>query len=104
VRNLFRAQMEAAKEVQWNAIQDPDFVAPDPIPDVKKVLRPALLRIGDRIAQLLVRLPGGLPVADVRSAALSQLRTARLSDASKRAIADAIAMLSASQRARPDVD
>jgi cyclohexadienyl dehydratase len=97
VRGLFRAQMEAAKEVQWNAIQDPLYERPDSIPDVKAELRPAILRIGDRIGQLLVSLPAGLSGNTVRAAAAEQLRTDRLSDTSKWAIADAIAAVSAAK-------
>lgn len=94
VRALFRAQMEAAKEVQWNAIRDPDFAQPEQVPDLDDELRPALLRIGVRIAQGLVRLPAGADREALRAAASEQLRTSWLSDASKRAIADALVALS----------
>ena len=94
VRALFRAQIEAAKEVQWAAVSDPAFVPPDPVPDVEAVLRPALVRIGDRIARLLVDLPPGLERDSARSAARAALRTPRLSATRRRAIADAIADLS----------
>ena len=94
VRALYRAQIEAAKEVQWSAVSDPAFVPPDPLPDVEAVLRPALLRIGDRIARLLIDLPPGLERDTVRGAARDALRTPRLSVARRRAIADAIADLS----------
>jgi cyclohexadienyl dehydratase len=94
VRALYRAQIEAAKEVQWSAVSDPAFVPPDPLPDVEAVLRPALLRIGDRIARLLIDLPPGLERDTVRGAARDALRTPRLSAARRRAIADAIADLS----------
>lgn len=94
VRALFRAQMEAAKEVQWSAIRDPGFEPPDPLPDLDGALRPALLRVGDRIARLLVALPAGLSADEVRRETLDALRTPRLSPASARAIADAIAALS----------
>ncbi len=97
VKRLFRAQMEAAKEVQWSAIQDPLYAPPDPIPNLETELRPALLRIGDRIGQLLVSLPAGLAGDAVRAAALDQLRTPRLSEASKWAIADAITALSSAK-------
>jgi len=95
VKQLFRAQMEAAKEVQWNAIRDPDYVRPESVPDVKAVLRPALLRIGDRIGQLVVSLSTNLPGETVRQATLEQLRTPRLSNAARIEIADAITALSA---------
>ncbi len=95
VKRLFRAQMEAAKEIQWNAIHDRDYAPPEPIPDIKTELRPALLRIGDRIGQLLVSLPANLESDAVRQSTLEQLRTPRLSDTTKQEIADAITALSA---------
>jgi cyclohexadienyl dehydratase len=98
VRVLFRAQMEAAKEVQWNAVRDPAFSAPEPLPDLDASLRPAVLRIGERIAQLLLALPQGLDPAPVRKAAREALRTPRLSEPSILAIADAIAALSRAPR------
>jgi chorismate mutase len=98
VRALFRAQMEAAKEVQWNAVSDPNFSAPEPLPDLNASLRPAVLRIGERIAQLLLALPQGLDPAPVREAAREALRTPRLSEPSILAIADAIAALSRAPR------
>jgi cyclohexadienyl dehydratase len=98
VRALFRAQMEAAKEVQWNAVRDPAFSPPEPLPDLNASLRPALLRIGERIARLLLALPEGLDPAPVREAAREALRTPRLSERSTLAIADAITALSRAPR------
>jgi cyclohexadienyl dehydratase len=100
VRSFFRAQIEAAKEVQLGAIQDRDFERPDEVPSVNGALRPALLRIGQKIARLLLALPADLDRADVRAAAREELRTAYLSDASRLAIADAIANLAAAPRAQ----
>jgi cyclohexadienyl dehydratase len=91
---VFRAQIEAAKQVQWAAIQDSRYERPDVVPGVDEVLRPALLRIGDKIARLLVALPRGLDSEALRAAARDQLRTPRLAEASKLAIADSIAKLS----------
>ena len=86
--------MQAAKEVQWSVIQDPLYARPDSVPDVETELRPALLRIGDRIGQLLVSLPAGLAGDAVRDAARRHLRTPRLSETSIWAIADAITAIS----------
>jgi chorismate mutase len=94
VRAFFRAQIEASKQVQWAALKDPEFERPDNPPDVNDVLRPALLRVGEKIARLLVALPAGLAADDVRAAARDQLRTPRVSESSQHAIADAIAALS----------
>jgi cyclohexadienyl dehydratase len=94
VRAFFRAQIEASKQVQWAALKDPDFERPEDPLDVDEVLRPALLRIGEKIARLIVALPPGLDAGEVRAAVRDQLRTPRLSEPSKRAIADALTALS----------
>jgi len=94
VRALFRAQMEAAKEVQWNAVKDPAYAPEAPHPGLGTALRPGLERIGARIARLLLALPPGLEAARVREAAATALRTPYLSEASRRDIADAIAACS----------
>jgi cyclohexadienyl dehydratase len=94
VRAAFRAQIEAAKQVQWAAIKDPRYERPEGVPGVDEVLRPALIRIGEKIARLIVALPAGFEREAVRTAARDQLRTSRLTEASALAIADAIAELS----------
>ena len=93
VRGLFRAQMEAAKQVQWDSIQDSDAVEPESVPDVDTALRPALIRIGDRIAQLLIRLPTGLGANEVKAAVAAGLRAEYLTDASRQKIARALMTL-----------
>jgi cyclohexadienyl dehydratase len=100
VRAAFRAQIEAAKQVQWAALKDPGYERPEVLPGVDAVLRPALLRIGEKIARLIVALPTGLDRDAVRAAARDQLRTPRLTEASKLAIADTIALLSQAPRAQ----
>jgi cyclohexadienyl dehydratase len=90
VRAFFRAQMEAAKEVQWEAVQDLGYTPPEPLPDLDAGLRPGLLRIGDRIAELLLVLPPQADADRVRIAARDALRTPYLSQRSARALADAI--------------
>ena len=93
IRKFFQALLDAAKEVQWKASRDPSFEPEAPLPDLDGVLRPALERIGERIARMIVELPGDLDRDSVRAAVSDGLRAPRLSDASKRAIADAIAAL-----------
>ncbi len=93
-RGLFVAQIEAGKEVQRAALTDPDYRALETLPDLKTELRPALLRIGERIAQLAVALPSDLESARVAETARRELRSARLSEASLRAIAAAIGEIS----------
>ncbi len=98
VRAVFRAQLDAAKEVQWAAVRDPAWEPGDSIPDLDGALRPALLRIGDRIAALLVALPPDLEPAAVRAAARDALRSRWLSESSVRRIADAIIRYSKAPR------
>jgi hypothetical protein len=97
--------MEAAKEVQWESLRDPQSSPTDSEFDLQTQLRPALLRIGDRIGELLVTLPADLDDARVREVALRELRAPHLSKASVLALADAISGLSAAwknQRDRAD--
>lgn len=97
---VFRAQIEAAKQVQWAAIKDSRYERPEVVPGVDEVLRPALLRIGEKIARLIVALPRNLDRETVREAARDQLRTPRLTETSRLAIADSIVKLSQAPRAQ----
>ena len=94
VRKLFAAQIEAGKEVQRAALSDPFFTSLETVPDLRTELRPALLRIGERIAQLLIALPANLDSAHVIDAARREIRSAQLSDASMLTIAAAISEFS----------
>ncbi len=94
IRRLFQVQMEAAKEVQWRSVKDPTYAVPEPLPDLDTSLRPGLIRIGERITQLVLSLPRNLEATRVRRAALEELRTPYLSERSALAIADAIVTLS----------
>jgi cyclohexadienyl dehydratase len=96
---LFRALVGAAKDVQ----RAPRSSAPDDANlDLDADLRPALLRIGDRIAWLTVRLPIGLRVAEVKLALREGLRTPGVSEPSVQALAEAIAALAIPPAAEPD--
>jgi len=90
VRKLFEAQFEAARQVQWRAVKN-SAELPETLPDLEKELRPALLRIGARTAQLLFALPKNLDAAAVRAAAKDELRAPYLEPAQRDALADAIA-------------
>jgi cyclohexadienyl dehydratase len=95
VRALFEAQFEAARSVQLRAVKDSAYQPLEPLPDLEKELRPALLRIGERTARLLLALTPGLDADAVRTAARDALRAPYLSAELRDALADAIAACSA---------
>ena len=72
-----------------------------PIPDLDKQLRPALLRIGEQIGALLVALPPDQDDDALHAAARDGLRTPRLSPDSVAAIAEALAKLEHARTATP---
>ncbi len=94
VRGFFRAQIDAAKQVQWDSVRDPEFSPPASLPDLDSALRPALLRIGERQTRLLLALPAQPDLATLRQSTRDALRTPRVSEGSALAIANAIARLS----------
>jgi cyclohexadienyl dehydratase len=100
VRALFTAQVEAAKQLQAQTLRDPAFKPEEPVPDLDGQLRPALLRIGERIAALLVALPPDLDERAVHTAARDGLRTPGLFEESRAAIAEALFKLSAAKAAK----
>ncbi len=92
VRHLYRAQIEAAKNVQRSLPVAPGSFA-GALFDLDTELRPALLRIGERIARLLVALPERLECATVRETGREHLRARHLTPADVRVLADAVAGL-----------
>ena len=92
IQGFFRAQMEAAKQLQRETVTDPSFAPPGTPPDLEADLRPALLHIGARIARLMIELPPLEPAA-VHAAVRDALRTPKLSRSSIRKISEAIALL-----------
>jgi cyclohexadienyl dehydratase len=94
VRAFLRAQIEAAKQVQLASGRDPGYEPPERLPDLESELRPALLRIGQRIAALLLALPPGLDASAVHQAARRELRSPWLSEPSRSALADAVVAVS----------
>jgi cyclohexadienyl dehydratase len=90
VRRLFEVQIEAAKDVQRRVLgEEPPAGAPAP-PDLEQALRPALIRIGQRIAFLLAALPIDLRRAEVRSAVQEELGAHGLRPERLDEIADAL--------------
>ena len=101
VRAVFAAQVEAAKQVQWQTLRDASFAVEEPVPDLEKQLRPALLRIGERIAALLVALPPDLDDDTLRAATRDGLRSPGLSPDSVASISEALVKLSHARAAKP---
>jgi cyclohexadienyl dehydratase len=62
---FFTALIDAASEIQEHTLAGPKAAEPA---DLERSLRPALARISERIAWLLVRLPPALDEADVKGA------------------------------------
>lgn len=92
VRAFARAQIEAAKTLQRRVPVAPGLFA-GAIWDLDRDLRPALLRIGEKIARLVVMLPAELDCAGTRSAAIDAVRTPRVDPADVAAIAASLAAL-----------
>lgn len=90
VRALFRAQIEAAKAIQQATLAEEPSASAGPQPDLDTELRPALIRIGDRIARLVVALPPGLDPVTVREATQIALQARGLDTNTLDALAAAI--------------
>ena len=93
VEALFRAQIDAGAALQEFTLARPAGAA-RPAFDLEGELRPALARIGERIAECLARLPGPLDPAAVEHEATDQLDAPGLDSAARQAIADVIAQVS----------
>jgi cyclohexadienyl dehydratase len=96
VRAFFETQIAAAKEIQRATLAGPAAEAP-PL-DLDASLRPALLRLGNRIAHLLHMLPERIDRSHLRDRARRRLRTPGLSEGSRDALVDAILALSQAPR------
>jgi cyclohexadienyl dehydratase len=93
VQALFRAQIEAGAALQERALARPD-VAGGRAHDLDAELRPALARIGERIAECLARLPGPLDPGAVEREADDELDAPGLDAATREKLADVIAQVS----------
>ncbi len=93
VHALFRAQIDAGAALQTYALARPGAGAPS-APDLDGALRPALARIGERIAECLARLPGPLDPGAVEREAQDQLDAPGLDAATREALSDVIAQVS----------
>jgi cyclohexadienyl dehydratase len=92
VRAFTRAQMEAAKALQRSVPVAPGLFA-GAVFDLDRDLRPALLRIGGKIARLAVVLPPHLECDATLEAARAAIRTPRVADADVAALAATLAGL-----------
>ncbi|MBW2230417.1 MAG: transporter substrate-binding domain-containing protein [Deltaproteobacteria bacterium] len=95
VRRFFVAQIEAAKDVQRATLATPAGRDASPPPDLARSLRPALLRIGQRIAFLLIELPAELDRASVAATTRDALARHGLSAARLDELSDALVALAA---------
>ena len=98
VRAFFREQIEAGKDVQLAASRDPDFAPEEPLPDLEKQLRPALARISQRVAELVVALPDGLSREDVEAACRDGLRSPWLPELPGRVLTSALWRMASAPR------
>jgi cyclohexadienyl dehydratase len=73
VRAFYRVQIEAAKAIQHRTLQGAVARPAEPS-DLQLILRPALIRIGDRMAQLIVALHQQPPATDLKSEVALALR------------------------------
>jgi cyclohexadienyl dehydratase len=90
VSAFFGALIEAAREVQSHTLAGPPAGAAPA--DLERSLRPALARISERIAWLLVRLPAPLDAVEVERA-LAPLEDTAVSAATRDRIARALLAL-----------
>ncbi len=93
IRALYRAQIEAAVAIQESVLAAPPEPSPRFTPDLDRELRPAISRLGDRIARALVRLPPDLSADTIRVETERALRTPGLANDPKRRIASALGSL-----------
>jgi len=91
VRRFFRAQIDAAVEIQRATLAHPP-VDLQPF-DLRETLRPALMRVGDRIARLLVRAGAQQRESPARRRSEAVLARRGLSDPVRAAIFDALRTL-----------
>ncbi len=99
VRGFFRAQLDAAKQLQWDALHDPELSLPEALPDLDGALRPALTRIAARSARLLLALPPVLHRDRVAQVLQDGLRSPWLEPSSRYGLVDAlVALVGDSQR------
>lgn len=98
VRGFFRAQLEAAKQVQWDALRDPGLSLPRSLPDLDDALRPALTRIAARSARLLLALPKAADRELIARVFQDGLRNPWLAPSSRRGLVDALVALQGEPR------
>jgi cyclohexadienyl dehydratase len=94
---FFRAQIDAAVAAQLAAGRAPGGADATLGPDLAGALRPALLRIGEKIAVLLVRLPSHLDIRSANAAVTDGVRSPWLTADSRRALAQALVAVSQSR-------
>jgi cyclohexadienyl dehydratase len=100
VRSFFEAQIAAAKEIQ-RATLAAGPVEGSPPADLDTSLRPTLLRLGNRIAYLLQKLPARIDRSNLEDCSRQRLRTPGLSEGARDALVEAILAFSEARRDQP---
>ncbi len=95
VRAVFRAQIDAGRALQVQALAGPP--AGGRAFDLEGELRPALARVSERIAALLVELPPGTPREDLERRTEEALAAPGLPPEAVRAIAESLGDLAAAK-------
>ena len=98
---FFRAQFAAAKQVQETTLAQTAARSLEALPDLQTQLRPALLRIGERMARLIVALPAaGIDGRRVRAVVDEEIRIPELEPLSRERLAAALVDLVEAIRAQ----
>jgi cyclohexadienyl dehydratase len=92
VRRLFQNQIDVGVAIQQSVLAGSD--SGNPSPDLETELRPALLRLGERIADALVRLQGPLDPGYVEAFARERLEAPGLTSRHIDLLADTVAQIS----------
>ena len=93
VKNFYRALIEAAKAVQRQTLMKPRKDLHLVLPDLDEELRPALERISDRIAMLLVALPQNISPEQIETGVQTELISTQLPEKEKRDLAQSLIAL-----------
>ncbi len=98
IRTLFRALIEASVKIQLHTLAQPP--GDENPPDLATVMRPAVLRLGERIARYIVLLRFPLDPSSVRAVAAENLRSPGIGQEDRDAIIEAVLALRTSGKTK----